>query len=74
MLGCATYTYLKEHTVTVQLGGVVGMFFWWLVTKYDGRQNSRLKTAVPYYERPTAEEAEQTPILAQYAGLDTRGK
>lgn len=71
----AAYTYLKEHKNCNGQIGVVGFCFGGWIANMMAVKIPDLKAAVPYYGgQPTAEEAEQikTPILAQYAGLDTR--
>lgn len=71
----AAYTYLKEHKNCNGHIGVVGFCFGGWIANMMAVKIPDLKAAVPYYGgQPTAEEAEQikAPILAQYAGLDTR--
>lgn len=71
----AAYTYLKEHKNCNGQIGVVGFCFGGWIANMMAVKIPHLKAAVPYYGgQPTAEEAEQikAPILAQYAGLDTR--
>ncbi|WP_339655063.1 dienelactone hydrolase family protein [Flavobacterium frigidarium] len=71
----AAYTYLKEHKNCNGQIGVVGFCFGGWIANMMAVKIPDLKAAVPYYGgQPTAEEAEQikAPILAQYAGLDTR--
>jgi carboxymethylenebutenolidase len=71
----AAYDYLKSHKDCNGHIGVVGFCFGGWIANMMAVKIPELCAAVPYYGgQPTAEEAEQikTPIMAQYAGLDTR--
>lgn len=71
----AAYYYLKSHPDCDGNIGVVGFCFGGWIANVMAAKIPTLKAAVPFYGgQPTAEEAEQikTPLLLQYAGLDTR--
>ena len=71
----AAYYYLKNHPDCDGNIGVVGFCFGGWIANLMAVKVPTLKAAVPFYGgQPTAEEAEQikTPLLLQYAGLDTR--
>ncbi|MFL9832116.1 dienelactone hydrolase family protein [Flavobacterium sp. ST-87] len=71
----AAYYYLKNHQDCDGNIGVVGFCFGGWIANLMAVRIPSLKAAVPFYGgQPTAEEAEQikTPLLLQYAGLDTR--
>lgn len=71
----AAYNYLKEHKSCNGQIAVVGFCFGGWIANMMAVRIPDLKAAVPYYGgQPTTAEAEKikTPILAQYAGLDTR--
>lgn len=69
------FTYLKNHKNCNGNIGVVGFCFGGWISNMMAVKVPNLKAAVPFYGgQPTAEEAAQikTPLLLQYAGLDTR--
>ena len=71
----AAYNYLKNHKDCNGHIGVVGFCFGGWIANMMAVKIPQLGAAVPYYGgQPTAAEAEliKTPILAQYASLDTR--
>ena len=71
----AAYEYLKSHKDCNGRIGVVGFCFGGWIANMMAVKIPDLCAAVPYYGgQPTAAEAEKikTPILAQYASLDTR--
>ncbi|RVT72287.1 dienelactone hydrolase family protein [Flavobacterium sufflavum] len=71
----AAYYYLKTHPDCNGHIGVVGFCFGGWITNLMAVKIPTLNAAVPFYGgQPTAEEAAQikTPLLLQYAGLDTR--
>ncbi|MDP5231787.1 MAG: dienelactone hydrolase family protein [Cellulophaga sp.] len=71
----AAFTYLKNHKNCNGNIGVVGFCFGGWISNMMAVKVPNLKAAVPFYGgQPTAEEAAQikTPLLLQYAGLDTR--
>lgn len=71
----AAYDHLKNHPDCDGNVGVVGFCFGGWIANLMAVKIPSLKAAVPFYGgQPTAEEAEQikTPLLLQYAGLDTR--
>ncbi len=71
----ASYDHLKNHPDCDGNVGVVGFCFGGWIANLMAVKIPSLKAAVPFYGgQPTAEEAEQikTPLLLQYAGLDTR--
>lgn len=71
----AAYYYLKSHPDCDGNVGVVGFCFGGWIANLMAVKVPTLKAAVPFYGgQPTAEEAAQikTPLLLQYAGLDTR--
>lgn len=71
----AAYYYLKTHPDCNGHIGVVGFCFGGWIANLMAVKIPTLNAAVPFYGgQPTAEEAEQikTPLLLQYAGLDTR--
>ncbi|MFV8358418.1 dienelactone hydrolase family protein, partial [Flavobacterium sp. XS1P32] len=71
----AAYNYLKAHKDCNGHIGVVGFCFGGWIANMMAVKIPTLGAAVPYYGgQPTAAEAEliKTPILAQYASLDTR--
>lgn len=71
----AAYNYLKNHKDCNGHIGVVGFCFGGWIANMMAVKIPTLQAAVPYYGgKPTAAEAEliKTPILAQYASLDTR--
>lgn len=71
----AAYNYLKNHKDCNGHIGVVGFCFGGWIANMMAVKIPTLQAAVPYYGgQPTAAEAEliKTPILAQYASLDTR--
>ena len=71
----AAYHYLKNHPDCNGHIGVVGFCFGGWIANLMAVKIPTLNVAVPFYGgQPTAEEAEQikTPLLLQYAGLDTR--
>ncbi|KDN56105.1 dienelactone hydrolase family protein [Flavobacterium seoulense] len=71
----AAYHYLKNHPDCNGHIGVVGFCFGGWIANLMAVKIPTLNAAVPFYGgQPTAEEAEQikTPLLLQYAGLDTR--
>jgi len=71
----AAYYYLKTHPNCNGHIGVVGFCFGGWIANLMAVKIPTLDAAVPFYGgQPTAEEAEQikTPLLLQYAGLDTR--
>ncbi|MDR6763175.1 carboxymethylenebutenolidase [Flavobacterium sp. 2755] len=71
----AAYEYLKAHPDCNGYIGVVGFCFGGWISNMMAVKIPDLKAAVPYYGgQPTKEEAEKikTPLLLQYAGLDTR--
>ncbi len=71
----AAYEYLKSHPDCNGYIGVVGFCFGGWISNMMAVKIPDLKAAVPYYGgQPTKEEAEKirTPLLLQYAGLDTR--
>lgn len=71
----AAYYYLKNHPDCNGHIGVVGFCFGGWIANLMAVKIPTLDASVPFYGgQPTAEEAEQikTPLLLQYAGLDTR--
>lgn len=71
----AAYHYLKNHPDCNGHIGVVGFCFGGWIANLMAAKIPTLNAAVPFYGgQPTAEEAAQikTPLLLQYAGLDTR--
>ena len=71
----AAYEYLKSHKDCNGYVGVVGFCFGGWIANMMAVKIPTLSAAVPYYGgQPTAEEAEKitTPLLLQYAGLDSR--
>lgn len=71
----SAYYYLKTHPDCNGHIGVVGFCFGGWIANLMAVKIPTLNAAVPYYGgQPTAEEATQikTPLLLQYAGLDTR--
>lgn len=71
----AAYHYLKNHPDCNSHIGVVGFCFGGWIANLMAVKIPSLNAAVPFYGgQPTAEEAAQikTPLLLQYAGLDTR--
>lgn len=71
----AAYYYLKTHPDCNGHIGVVGFCFGGWIANLMAVKIPTLNAAVPFYGgQPTAEEATQikTPLLLQYAGLDTR--
>lgn len=71
----AAYYHLKNHPDCDGHIGVVGFCFGGWIANLMAVKIPTLNAAVPFYGgQPTAEEAEQikTPLLLQYAGLDTR--
>ncbi|MFA9187705.1 dienelactone hydrolase family protein [Flavobacterium magnesitis] len=71
----AAYHYLKNHPDCNGHIGVVGFCFGGWIANLMAVKIPTLNAAVPFYGgQPTAEEAAQikTPLLLQYAGLDTR--
>jgi carboxymethylenebutenolidase len=71
----AAYEYLKSHKDCNGRIGVVGFCFGGWIANMMAVKIPDLCAAVPYYGgQPTAAEAEKikTPILAQYASLDSR--
>lgn len=71
----AAYYYLKNHPDCDGNIGVVGFCFGGWIANLMAVKIPTLNAAVPFYGgQPTTEEAEQikTPLLLQYAGLDTR--
>lgn len=71
----AAYYYLKNHPDCDGHIGVVGFCFGGWIANLMAVKIPTLNAAVPFYGgQPTAEEAAQikTPLLLQYAGLDTR--
>lgn len=71
----AAYYYLKNHPDCNGHIGVVGFCFGGWIANLMAVKIPTLNAAVPFYGgQPTAEEAEQikTPLLLQYAGLDSR--
>lgn len=71
----AAYEYLKSHPDCNGYIGVVGFCFGGWISNMMAVKVPDLKAGVPYYGgQPTKEEAEKikTPLLLQYAGLDTR--
>lgn len=71
----AAYHYLKTHPDCNGHIGVVGFCFGGWIANLMAVKIPTLDAAVPFYGgQPTAEEAAQikTPLLLQYAGLDTR--
>jgi carboxymethylenebutenolidase len=71
----AAYEFLKVHPNCNGHIGVVGFCFGGWIANMMAVKIPTLGAAVPYYGgQPTAEEAEKirTPLLLNYAGLDTR--
>jgi carboxymethylenebutenolidase len=71
----AAFDYLKNHENCDGNIGVVGFCFGGWISNMMAVKVPTLKAAVPFYGgQPTAEEAAQvkTPLLLQYAELDTR--
>jgi carboxymethylenebutenolidase len=71
----AAYEYLKSHKDCNGYVGVVGFCFGGWIANMMAVKIPNLPAAVPYYGgQPTAEDAEKitTPLLLQYASLDTR--
>jgi carboxymethylenebutenolidase len=71
----AAYEYLKNHKDCNGQVGVVGFCFGGWIANMMAVKIPTLAAAVPYYGgQPTAEEASliKTPLLLNYAGLDTR--
>ncbi|MGO4820988.1 MULTISPECIES: dienelactone hydrolase family protein [unclassified Flavobacterium] len=71
----AAYEYLKNHKDCNGHIGVVGFCFGGWIANMMAVKIPTLGAAVPYYGgQPTAEEASliKTPLLLNYAGLDTR--
>lgn len=71
----AAYEYLKSHKDCTGYVGVVGFCFGGWISNMMAVKIPTLPAAVPYYGgQPTAEQAEKitTPLLLQYASLDTR--
>lgn len=71
----AAYYYLKNHPDCNGHIGVVGFCFGGWIANLMAVKIPTLNAAVPFYGgQPTAEEAEKikTPLLLQYAGLDSR--
>jgi carboxymethylenebutenolidase len=71
----AAYEYLKSHKDCNGYIGVVGFCFGGWIGNMMAVKIPTLAAAVPYYGgQPTAEDAENvtTPLLLNYAGLDTR--
>jgi carboxymethylenebutenolidase len=71
----AAYEYLKAQPDCNGYIGVVGFCFGGWISNMMAVKVPDLKAAVPYYGgQPTKEEVEKikTPLLLQYAGLDTR--
>ncbi|AOZ98338.1 dienelactone hydrolase family protein [Flavobacterium commune] len=71
----AAYYYLKTHPDCNGHIGVVGFCFGGWIANLMAVKIPTLNAAVPFYGgQPTTEEAAQikTPLLLQYAGLDTR--
>lgn len=71
----AAYNYLKEHKNCNGHIGVVGFCFGGYIANMMAVKIPTLNAAVPYYGgQPKAEEAQiiKTPLLVQYASLDTR--
>lgn len=71
----AAYEFLKSHKDCNGYVGVVGFCFGGWIANMMAVKMPSLSAAVPYYGgQPTAEEAEKitTPLLLQYASLDTR--
>ncbi|MCJ7468283.1 MAG: dienelactone hydrolase family protein [Maribacter sp.] len=71
----AAYEYLKNYKDCSGKVGVVGFCFGGWIANMMAVEIPGLSAAVPFYGgQPTAEEAAKikTPLLLQYAGLDTR--
>ena len=71
----AGYEYLKNHNDCNGKVGVVGFCFGGWIANMMAVRIPDLPAAVPFYGgQPTAEEAEKitSPLLLQFAGLDTR--
>lgn len=71
----AAYEFLKSHKDCNGFVGVVGFCFGGWISNMMAVKIPTLSAAVPYYGgQPTSEEAEKisSPLLIQYAGLDTR--
>jgi carboxymethylenebutenolidase len=71
----AGYEYLKNHKDCNGKVGVVGFCFGGWIANMMAVRIPDLPAAVPFYGgQPTAEEAEKitSPLLLQFAGLDTR--
>jgi carboxymethylenebutenolidase len=71
----AAHDYLKNHKDCIGQIGVVGFCFGGLIANMMAVRIPTLAASVPYYGgQPSAEEAEliKTPLLLNYAGLDTR--
>ncbi len=71
----AAYNYLKTHKDCDRNIGVVGFCFGGWIANMMAVKLPTLKAAVPFYGgQPADEEAAQikSPLLLQYAGLDTR--
>lgn len=71
----AAYEFLKSHKDCNGFVGVVRFCFGGWISNMIAVKIPTLSAAVPYYGgQPTSEEAEKisSPLLIQYAGLDTR--